>query len=58
MYMTLFREIMDLYCNWTSSAKALLPDKMDDGPRANLVDPIEMLHNMGKMIKISSNEKL
>jgi hypothetical protein len=56
--MTLFREIMDLYCNWTSSAKALLPDKMDDGPRANLVDPIEMLHNMGKMIKISSNEKL
>ncbi|CAK59062.1 unnamed protein product (macronuclear) [Paramecium tetraurelia] len=58
MYMTLFKKIMNVYCNWTTKAKALLPDKMDDGPRANLVDPIEMLSNLEKMIQISSNEKL
>lgn len=58
MYMTLFKKIMNVYCNWTTKAKALLPDKMDDGPRANLVDPIEMLSNLETMIKISSNEKL
>lgn len=50
MYMTLFKKIMNVYCNWTTKAKALLPDKIDDGPRANLVDPIEMLSNLEKMI--------
>lgn len=43
MYLTLFKKILQIYSDWTSKSKALLPDKMDSGPRANLVDPLEML---------------
>ncbi|CAD8171845.1 unnamed protein product [Paramecium pentaurelia] len=58
MYLTLFKKILEIYSDWTNKTKALLPDKMDGGPRANLVEPLEMLQNMEKMITISSNEKL
>ncbi|CAK72036.1 unnamed protein product (macronuclear) [Paramecium tetraurelia] len=58
MYLNLFKKILQIYSNWTTKSKALLPDKMDEGPRANLVEPLEMLQNIEKMISISSNEKL
>jgi len=41
--LTLFKKILEIYSDWTNKTKALLPDKMDGGPRANLVEPLEML---------------
>ncbi|CAD8078696.1 unnamed protein product [Paramecium sonneborni] len=58
MYLNLFKKILQIYSDWASKSKALLPEKMDGGPRANLVEPLEMLENMEKMITISTNEKL
>lgn len=59
LYMGVFKKIMKIYCDWTTSTKnALSPDKVDGGPRAGMVDPISMLNNMEKMIQISSNDKL
>jgi hypothetical protein len=58
MYFKLFKKIFEVYSDSTTVHKALLPDKADGGPTANLVEPIEMLENMKKMITISTNEKL
>jgi hypothetical protein len=35
-----------------------LPDKIDEGPRPKLSDPVEMLDIMEKMINISTDFKL
>lgn len=57
-YQKIFKKLLQVYCDWTSKSKALLPDKLDNGPRAKLTDPIEMLAHMERMIKFSTNEKL
>ena len=54
----MFKKILEIYVDWSTNSKALVPEKADSAPKAGLTDPIDILLNMESMIKISTNEKL
>ncbi|KAL4463912.1 hypothetical protein ABPG74_005849 [Tetrahymena malaccensis] len=58
-YMLLYKKIQKIFIDWNSQIKVYPLEKKDDnGPKANIKDPMEILDIMEKEIKISTPDKL